>query len=160
MILAVHAAAGAALGSTTQNLGLAAILGLASHYLLDAIPHREYSIKQIEVQNFKKSFRDFLKVFFDLLIGCLIVIFIIRQKQDYLLPISFGAFFGLVPDGLALSYFILNKIKPKWLIGRLLEKHHLSFHQKIQRKATSRTLSLIIQFLIVITGLSIVWFSK
>ncbi len=45
MILATHVIAGAAIGRLTENPLLAFALGLASHLVLDAIPHWQYELK-------------------------------------------------------------------------------------------------------------------
>jgi len=43
MVITPHALVGAALGRAAPGMGSAFLLGVASHYLLDAIPHDDYS---------------------------------------------------------------------------------------------------------------------
>ena len=44
MVITPHVAVGAALGRGRRSLLVAAGIGFASHYLLDAIPHRDYKM--------------------------------------------------------------------------------------------------------------------
>lgn len=161
MILTVHAVTGAAFGPFTQNYGLIIFLGLVSHYLLDVIPHRDYVIHRIEQRDFKEALRtDAIKVFIDLLIGSLLVIFIVQQKPDYFLPILLGAIFALVPDGLSLIYHIIDKIKPGWLISRILKKHYFFHVMFLQKRRVKKFFGWAIQILILIILWLIIWFGR
>ena len=78
MILSTHAAVGAAAAEFTNNPGVALALGFASHFLLDLLPHWDYSLRSLEVSpdNSKVDMKigrnfaiDFLKMAFDALLG-------------------------------------------------------------------------------------------
>jgi hypothetical protein len=47
MVITPHVCVGAALGRGRRSVLAAAGLGIASHYLLDAIPHRDYSLEGV-----------------------------------------------------------------------------------------------------------------
>jgi hypothetical protein len=47
MVITPHVCVGAALGRGRRSLLAAAGLGFASHYLLDAIPHRDYTLEGV-----------------------------------------------------------------------------------------------------------------
>ncbi len=102
MILLAHMMFGAALGytvfNTTHNIVLAVIAALLGHYFLDLFPHVEYSVTHIKGKVWKKSFSDFVKVFFDFLLG-LLLIFIFSKNDP---KIYLYAFITLIPDGLTI----------------------------------------------------------
>ena len=98
MILFVHLLFGAAIGNLVQNPILAIILAFLGHYLLDLIPHVEYSIDNIENKNWKKALPDFVKVFLDIVLG-LLAIFLLSKNHPL---IYVCAFFGILPDGLSM----------------------------------------------------------
>ena len=98
MILLVHLLFGALIGKEINNQVLAVILAFLGHYLLDLIPHTEYSVENIKNKQWKKSLPDFIKVFLDILCG-LPLIFIFSPNN----PIIYVcAFFAILPDGLSL----------------------------------------------------------
>ncbi len=117
MILFFHLLTGGLLASIIQNVPLALSLALLSHYFLDFLPHKEYSIKNIKNKKWKKSLPDFVKLGLDFLVGILVVIILF---DNIFLALS-GAFLGVFPDFLVfLSLIIPSKI--------------LKYHSKIHRK--------------------------
>lgn len=106
MILLVHMLFGAVIASYIKNPILAVFLAFLSHYILDLLPHVEYSIKNINEKNWKKSLPDFLRVFLDFSLGIILILFFSAKT-----PIIFIAvFFTILPDGISfLSSFIKNK---------------------------------------------------
>ncbi len=107
MILLVHMILGALIGQNINNPIIAVAIALLSHYLLDIIPHIEYSIKNISQKNWAKSFLEFTKVFFDVLTG-LLVIFLVSNRQPM---VYVGAICAIIPDGFSfLNLFLKNKI--------------------------------------------------
>lgn len=119
MILLTHILAGAVIGSYTKPLFFAILLSLAGHYFLDFIPHNEYPIKNIENNQWQKSFIDFLKVLIDFLIGITIV-FIFSKNT---LQIYICCFVALIPDGLTMASKFINL--------KALKKHNLFHHNKV-----------------------------
>lgn len=115
------------------NYFIQAAIGLASHYLLDMVPHWEYPIGEFkriaetrEPQLAKKTFWfDLAKVGADALIG-----FSLLFLSGYLLEIGWksliiGGIFGILPDSLAfLSWFSPSSV---------LQTHN-KFHQSIHTK--------------------------
>jgi hypothetical protein len=98
---------GAVIASYIKDPILAVILAFLSHYLLDFIPHIEYSIKNITEKNWRNSLPDFLRVFLDFSFGILLILFFSTKT-----PIIFIAvFFAMLPDGISLlSLATKNKI--------------------------------------------------
>ncbi|MDO8639596.1 MAG: hypothetical protein Q7R53_01600 [bacterium] len=115
MIFTSHMLAGAAVASNISSTPMAITLALFSHYLVDSIPHSEYSIKNIQEGKWKKSYFDFLKIFLDFSVG--IILILILSKNPFIAIL--GGITAILPDGLTFLGFIFpnNKI--------------LSLHQKI-----------------------------
>ena len=119
MILLVHLIFGATIGTIIRNVPLAIFIALFSHYLLDTIPHLDYSIKDIEDNRRRKVLSGSFKVVLDLFMGIyLVLLFSSNQTIVYVC-----AFFALFPDGLT----VLKYIFPG---NKILESHY-AFHQKV-----------------------------
>ena len=106
MVFTPHIIVGAAIGAKTQDLGLIIILGFLSHFIMDKLPHWDYSWSGVrnfkKDKNFKAFFSDSLKMAADITFGLLIVFLILWYKNilsfDYLPFILFGIFISLLPD--------------------------------------------------------------
>ncbi len=107
MILSIHFIAGAAAISTITNPFLGIISAFLSHFLLDILPHQEYSILNIRHGQWQDAFTDFLKISLDLSFGFLIVILFAKNLFLGLL----GGFVALVPDGITFLSFVYPKNK-------------------------------------------------
>ena len=101
MILLVHLLFGALIGQKIANPFLAIILAFLGHYLLDSIPHVEYTKIGSKIGR-----RDIVLVATDLLTGLLLIaIFAKHQPIVYIC-----AFFAVLPDILfSLSLILHNK---------------------------------------------------
>ena len=119
MILTPHFLVGAALATKIQPLALAVILAICSHYILDAVPHWDYSTLYIRKKQWKKSLPVFLKIALDFSLGLLIISLL--AKNWFLIIV--GGFFAVLPDAVTFITIILPKSKP-------LEMHHF-FHDRI-----------------------------
>ena len=69
MILTPHILAGAAIGANSSNFLTAFIFGLASHFVLDALPHWDY-IDKIDIS--RPS--HLIKIGLDFILGIIIVL--------------------------------------------------------------------------------------
>lgn len=126
-----HILAGAAIATRVSNPAYGFIFAFLSHYLLDFIPHWEYSIKNIAEKHWRKSFPDFLKIVLDSSAAILIITLFTKN-----LFLAFaGGFFAILPDGFAMLYYFFPK-------NRLLEKHHNIFHTKIVHFLKNEKISL------------------
>lgn len=119
MLLTPHILIGVAIITKVQNPILGLLLVLLSHYFLDCFPQQEYSIKNIKERRWNKSFLDFLRVFFDISFGVLLIL-LLSESSSFILA---AAFLAILPDG----FTLLNLIIPK---NKLLEIHN-TFHQKL-----------------------------
>ena len=109
MILTCHLLAGAAIAAGIPNFALGLLLAFLSHYFLDLIPHREYSVGNIFEKRWRKSRFDFLKAFLDFSLGVLLI-FILSKN---FIPALLGGLSALLPDGLVLLYLIFEETGPQ-----------------------------------------------
>lgn len=140
MILLIHMLFGAVIASYIKNPILAVALAFLSHYLLDILPHIEYSIKNITQKKWEESLPDFLRVFSDFIFGIIIILFFSAKT-----PIIFiAAFFAILPDGISfLSSFVKSKILEGYNEFHQ-EKIHFLKHKKISNFWRILTQTLII----------------
>jgi len=110
MILLTHLLAGAVIGTKIKTLWAAIALSIIGHYLLDSIPHSEYSIKNIEEKQWKKSYIDFIKVFMDFCLG-VSIIFLLSDNSP---AVYICAFAAIIPDGMALLSRVFGFKILKW----------------------------------------------
>jgi len=116
--------AGAAIANQFKNPLLGCLLAFFSHFILDLIPHREYSLKDAKLGWKNKRF---WLVAFELLLdfgaGFLFII-IFTQNKSNLLNNLMGGFFGILPDGFSLIiYLIKNQNWKKLFLGMIIEKN-------------------------------------
>jgi hypothetical protein len=128
MFYIVHVLAGAVIAKYFPNIFIIMLLGLISHFLIDAIPHRDSLFTK---EFFKKSYKlkigdkGVLLEIIDFLIIILLIIFI-QIKFDNLLML-FSIFVSLLPDIIKIGYFArLNNNK--------IFRKYIYFHLKIQKE--------------------------
>lgn len=142
MILTTHAVTGAVVGAlASNNLPVAAFAGLASHFLLDAIPHMDYhlwSSHEDEVQPLNNDIdvwnphflSDLLKIGFDMAFGLLLVVILFFAADPRVfLGALVGAVFAILPDPLQ---FIYMKTRREPFVT--IQKFHIFMDTKIKLK--------------------------
>ena len=137
MILTTHGIVGAAVASLLPNhpvLGFCA--GFASHFLLDAIPHKDYPLSSYLADEKdglndtmvidRAFFVDFLKLGTDFFTSIVLPICIFSFAGGIPLgAVLVGISGGVVPDALQ---FVYMKLKPAWLLP--LQRFHRFVHTK------------------------------
>lgn len=118
MILTIHAIAGAAVANQFQNKLIAWILAFLSHFLLDAIPHREYSLENVKFGFKSQEFlRLAIKILIDLISGFILIIIFTKQTSN--LPQNLiGGFCALIPDGLSVLWIIIKNNNLRKFFGK------------------------------------------
>lgn len=106
MLLFVHILVGAILALKINFVPLALILIILSHYILDFLPHIEYSIINIQQKNWKKSWQDFLKISLDLTLGSILLILICKKLSLKISLALIGGIVAILPDFLTWLYLI------------------------------------------------------
>lgn len=133
MILAPHILVGAAVASQFSNPPLGLIFAFLVHFLLDRIPHSEYSIeplKQIRERELKYCLPVLKRIALDICAGYTILFLVVYVGYSEI-PFwawAFGGFFGILPDGLTTMLFM--KQGRRGLLYSFLKIFFL-FHHKI-----------------------------
>jgi hypothetical protein len=133
MILTTHAVVGAALASFVPSHPAAAfVLGFASHFILDAIPHVDYPIKSRSVNPkigapmaFDRALlQDAVTIGSDGLFGLVAALFLFSSATNFW-AILMGAVGAMLPDPLQFAY-------TRWPHEplRTLQRFHLWAHSK------------------------------
>ncbi len=107
MVLTSHILAGAAVAAKIQNPLIGLPLAFFSHFLLDALPHREYSISDPKSKNFPRSVG---KILIDLSLGLGLAVSAAPDEINF--PYLAGAItLAVLPD----FFQLLTLIKPRCL---------------------------------------------
>jgi len=117
-----HTVTAGVIALTVKEPALVAPLALASHFLLDVIPH--YG----SYPPFARGTRTYYKIIAaDGLISTLVYLVMIHIWPQYLLAISVGVFFSLLPDLLWPLALYIKQQGPLWGFYR--------FHKGIQHES-------------------------
>ncbi|MES2436640.1 MAG: hypothetical protein V4519_01395 [Patescibacteria group bacterium] len=138
MTLTTHAVTGALVGAVaSSNPAFAAVAAFASHFLLDAIPHWDYSLSTVSEDSKnplnnnmqtkgKRFYVDLSKTLFDAVLGMAIVILVFMNAPvQVLIGALIGAIFAVAPDPLQFVYW-----KLRLRILEPVQKFHLFIHAK------------------------------
>lgn len=139
MLLAPHILVGAAIAANSPTLLLGVIFAFLSHFLLDAIPHWEYSIKPLE--NIKIKGRlycmpIFRRIAIDIFVGLIILMAALKISANNI-PFAlwaFGGFFGILPDGLAFLLFLRPKNKILASFLKIIYAVHRRLHYDKEKR--------------------------
>jgi hypothetical protein len=113
MILSTHAIVGGAVASLfPSDPLLAAVLGFASHFAIDAIPHWDYPLQSISVKPETHTlalkldrglFLDLALIGFDACAGMALALWFFAAPGS-ITVIALGAFAGMLPDALQFTH--------------------------------------------------------
>ena len=106
MILTPHLLAGAAIGSRVHDWWAIAVLSIASHYLLDAIPHSQYKVRFLKTKSSRKEIIiDLFKITVDFASGLFFVAFVGIKSLNF--PyMMVGMAMAVMPDFLQFLYYL------------------------------------------------------
>lgn len=134
MVLTAHSIVGSALANLfPNNPALGFTLAFASHYLIDAIPHKEYEIEGFfdeKEETFNSVFKNlislkkFLFIGSDFTIGLILSLLIFVRDEKSLIATLVGVLGGVLPDFLQFLYF-KYKVEPFVFIQKYI---HDVFH--------------------------------
>jgi hypothetical protein len=156
MILSTHAVVGAALASLMPGHPVVAfVVGAASHFAIDAIPHVDYPLRSISVRRSASSaFRFNWGLLQDLGLlaldacGGLAIVLWLYASPGATVAVLAGALGGMLPDPLQL----LQKLYPREPL-KSLQRFHAWIHTK---RKLSWPLGVAVQlsFVLLVVGLS------
>ncbi len=123
MILTPHLLVGAAIGSKVHSWWAVIILSIASHYILDAIPHFEYRVRFLKNKTFNRDLAvDSLKLGADFAVGFFTVFYLGANSINFQ-NMALGMAAAVLPDFLQFLYFMT-----KTEVGAFFQKIHSYFH--------------------------------
>lgn len=164
MLFITHAIVGAAVGSVTGNPYSGFLMGVASHHVLDAIPHFDqgtfYTTRNkpnyigVTPEDISAAFssrRDWLVLVVDVVLACVVFSVVLSYRPDNLLALLSGALGGLAPDLIDSSPLWSKKLREKF---SLLKKYH-SFHHFFHWTASKQLaiLGIVTQFILIVAAL-------
>lgn len=150
MILFIHVFIGLVIALKIKSLFLACALALISHYVLDSLPHNDYSVENVKERKWKKSGREIAKIATDLIIAISLFMGACYAANVSLIHLILPVFFAILPDVLV----YLDWLVPK---NKLLVRHikfHDSFHFPEKTK-TSLLKKIFIQYLVILLGIGL-----
>lgn len=141
MVLSVHTLVGGAVGVALKtNPIISFFTGMASHFVLDAIPHSDYPLRSldkaqsaIQSNGLKKDgslAHDLVVNGLDGIIGFLVLIFL-TYSTPYFWGVLASAIGACVPDGLQFISFLFPKVK--------ILNDFRTFHDRIHIKEKIKT---------------------
>jgi hypothetical protein len=135
MVLSTHFVLGGVIGLALHSSPATALaVGVASHFLLDTLPHWDYHLASLEgggsaaTKNMRVLSRNFVydlaKISADVLIGVVGLWLVIRYlDRAATLAVWLGAIGGVLPDALQFAYF-----KLRWRALFYLQSFHQWIH--------------------------------
>lgn len=133
MILSTHAVIGAAIATLMpDHPALAFVCGVASHFVIDAIPHWDYPLRSISVKRGPgpaltlnwSLFQDLGLIGLDAFFGLAIALWLYASPAAAL-AVLLGALGAMLPDPLQLAH----KVYPREPL-RTLQRFHVWIHSK------------------------------
>jgi hypothetical protein len=122
MIISVHFLAGGVVGEAIGNPFFAFLLGIALHFVLDAIPHFDNVLK-----NGKWNYKQVIFTALDVAATAWILFVYLKPDHNFTNPLLWGALGGVLPDLLDnIPFLTVRNTK----FGKLLHKFHLKIHAK------------------------------
>lgn len=120
MILTPHFLLGVAIVSHVQPFPFALFLAFLSHFILDAVPHWDYSTKYIRERFWRKTYGALFRIGVDFMFGVALVAFSAQK-----LPLAFaGGLAAASPDTLTLLPILFPRIK----IFQIYDRFHSNTH--------------------------------
>lgn len=110
MVLASHILAGAVVAVKIQNPAIGLPLAFLSHFLLDALPHSEYSIKGLAEPGSKNFPRSAGKVLVDFSLGLGLAVFAAPSDINFLY-LAGAIILAVLPD----FFQLLTFLNTRWL---------------------------------------------
>lgn len=125
MLVSPHLTAGAALGAVIGHPILVIPFAIASHFILDSIPHWQETLAP-----YQPTKKTFIRIPIDLAIGLVIVLLAVQAQPQHAAAIWVGAIFASGAD-LDVLFIVYPKLK-----RGILHRYYV-WHCAIQRETAS-----------------------
>jgi hypothetical protein len=125
MLVSPHLATGAALGTLVGHPILVIPFAIASHFILDSIPHWQETLPP-----YKPTRKTWIRIPIDVVIGLLVILLAVQAHPQHAMAIWVGAAFASGPD-----IDVLLILYPRFKRG-VIEKYW-DWHCAIQRETSS-----------------------
>lgn len=121
---------GAAIASKTANPILGILFAFLSHYIVDAIPHKDYSIENLSERKWNgAALREFLFALTDVVFGLSFVYLLTLGEKSAFVLLAAG-FAAALPDGIGvLGEYVL----PRPFLNIINAGHKLHFDSKTKK---------------------------
>jgi hypothetical protein len=124
MIAINHTLTGAAIGSVSDNIPLVIVLSIASHFVLDFLPHVDQGADRNERERFRPLIKYSLAAF-DVFISLIIIILLIYFKSSLNgLSVFIGALSALSIDLIFNVPFWEKKVASVWPLNKIYDFHN------------------------------------
>lgn len=157
MILSTHAVVGAAIATLMpDHPALAFVSGMASHFVIDAIPHWDYRLRSISTKPSSGPaltlnwwlFQDLTLIALDACVGLAVALWLYASPAA-LTAVFLGALGAMLPDPLQLAH----KLYPREPL-RTLQRFHRWIHSKRKLEWPIGVISQLSFVVLVIAGLA------
>jgi hypothetical protein len=140
MLVSPHLTAGAALGAVIGHPILVIPFAIASHFILDSVPHWQETLAP-----YQPTRKTFIRIPIDIAIGLAVVLLAVQAQPQNAWAIWVGALFASGAD-----FDVLFVVYPK--LKRGLLKRYWDWHCAIQRE-TSSLWGVVPQVAVILLGL-------
>jgi hypothetical protein len=143
MLVLPHVATGAALGALIGDPLIVVPAAIASHFILDSIPHWQETMAP-----YIPTWKTYLRIPIDIGLGIALVIYALSVQPDHAPAILLGALFASAPDLDVITIKLPN-------LQRGFVKKYWDWHCKIQREVTSLW-GVVTQLIVVAVSITII----
>lgn len=178
MILTPHFITGGVITKLIPNKPLAYLLAFVSHFILDSLPHCEYSLSGLDKGPKDKAFyKDLIKIIADVAGGIIFIIITANVFDNFKVgPAIIGGFIAIIPDFLNSFLYLIYKgnfirlIKGQPLTNikefsnqnkNIVNYFHRLFHSKYfshhEKNKKTKLISISTQIIVVIIDTILLW---
>ncbi|HKX24669.1 MAG TPA: hypothetical protein VJM46_05530 [Candidatus Saccharimonadales bacterium] len=144
MLVSPHVTAGAALGAVIGHPILVIPFAIASHFILDSVPHWQETLAP-----YQPTKKTFIRIPIDLAIGLAVILLAVQAQPQHAIAIWVGALFASGAD-LDVLFIVYPKLK------RGILHRYYTWHCAIQRE-TASLWGIVPQVAVIMVGLATIY---
>lgn len=132
MLLTPHSILGASIGELVNSWPIVLVLGILSHYILDALPHFDWGTWHENEDDFVPNTRDYILACLDIILTIVSIVYIfIKLKYNYLILLGAGS--AILPDLIDNVPFWKYQVR-KTKFGKFTHQIHCAIHYRLKYK--------------------------